>query len=80
MILSDLDVHREQTAGMAQYFGTDDAAALANHLSRAVGDIGPCFARNLVPGLDERVSKFAADFANAVCSSLESWRGVRRNL
>jgi glycosyltransferase involved in cell wall biosynthesis len=80
MILSDLDVHREQTAGMAQYFGTDDPTALADHLSRAVRDIGPCFARNLVPDLDGRVSKFAADFAQAVWSALESWRSVRRKL
>ena len=38
MILSDLDVHREQTAGTASYFGTDDPAALADHLMRVSQD------------------------------------------
>ena len=35
MILSDIDVHREQTGGTARYFGVDDPQALADHLSDA---------------------------------------------
>ena len=33
MILSDLDVHREQTGGAARYFGINDPEMLADHLS-----------------------------------------------
>ena len=62
MILSDLDVHREQTAGMASYFGTDDPTALADHLIRAASNPESYSVRDLVPGLDARVSTFAADF------------------
>jgi glycosyltransferase involved in cell wall biosynthesis len=78
MILSDLDVHREQTAGLAMYFGTDDPTALADHLIRAAHDTEPCFVRNLVPDLDGRVSTFAADFARTIYAALESGREVRR--
>jgi glycosyltransferase involved in cell wall biosynthesis len=64
MILSDLDVHREQANGMASYFGTDDPATLADHLVRVSQD-APLI-RSLVPGHDDRVAAFAADFANTV--------------
>jgi len=80
MILSDLDVHREQTAGMAMYFGTDDPTALADHLTRAAHDAGPCFVRNLVPDLDRRVSMFAADFALTICGAIESRRNVHTEI
>ena len=66
MILSDLDVHREQTNGTASYFGTDDPAALADHLMRALQDAGAPMIRSLVPGQDDRVAAFAAGFANTV--------------
>ena len=66
MILSDLDVHREQTAGTASYFGTDDPAALADHLMRASQNSGGPLVRSLVSGHDDRVAAFAADFANTV--------------
>ena len=66
MILSDLDVHREQTIGTASYFGTDDPATLADHLMRVAQDSDAPLIRNLVPGHDDRVAAFAADFANTV--------------
>jgi glycosyltransferase involved in cell wall biosynthesis len=72
MILSDLDVHREQTAGISRYFGTDDPTTLADHLVAAALDPRPRFLRNLVNDVDERVSTFAADFAKTVGRALES--------
>ena len=66
MILSDLDVHREQTIGTARYFGTDDPATLADHLMQVAQDSDARLIRNLVPGRDDRVGAFAADFANTV--------------
>ncbi|MFG3591839.1 glycosyltransferase [Bradyrhizobium sp. RDI18] len=66
MILSDLDVHREQTAGAASYFGTDDPVALANELMRLSEDPGGLVIRNLLPNQDVRVAAFAADFAKTV--------------
>jgi hypothetical protein len=66
MILSDLDVHREQTAGTARYFGTDDATMLADHLIGAAKDSGPYSIRHLLPDVDGRVSMFAADFAHTI--------------
>lgn len=66
MILSDLEVHREQTGGTASYFETDDPAALADHLARVANDSAAPFARSLVLDQDDRVAAFATDFANAV--------------
>lgn len=66
MILSDLDVHREQAAASANYFGTDDAETLAGHLMRASQDSCVPSIRSLVPGHDERVAAFAADFASMI--------------
>jgi glycosyltransferase involved in cell wall biosynthesis len=68
MILSNLDVHREQTDGGARYFGTDDAAALAEHLSCELQRPGPDVIRNLLPNLDERVAAFATDFVLTIRS------------
>lgn len=62
MILSDLDVYREQTAGRTMYFGTDDPDSPADHLARVARDAEPSFVRNLVPGFEDRVSTFATDF------------------
>ena len=70
MILSDIDVHREQAAGAARYFGIDDPEALANCLLHAVQTPGPVVIRNLLPNLDERVAAFAADFALAIRTSM----------
>ena len=55
MILSDIDVHREQTGGVARYFGTDDPEALANHLSDVSQAAQPMVVRDLLPDLDSRV-------------------------
>lgn len=66
MILSDLDVHREQTGNSASYFGADDPAALADHLARIYNHSGGLIVRNQVPELDDRMAAFAADFACTV--------------
>ena len=66
MILSDIDVHREQTAGAARYFGVDDPAALADHLTQlSEHNRGPVI-RNIVPHQDDDVGAFAASFAATV--------------
>jgi glycosyltransferase involved in cell wall biosynthesis len=70
MILSDIDVHREQTADVARYFGIDDPAALANHLLYAMQTAGPVVIRNLLPNLDERAAAFAADFALTIRNAM----------
>jgi glycosyltransferase involved in cell wall biosynthesis len=66
MILSDLDVHREQTKGAACFFGTDDPASLADHLMRASRDFKDLVIRDLVPQHEARVTAFAVDFAEMV--------------
>jgi glycosyltransferase involved in cell wall biosynthesis len=71
MILSDLDVHREQTTGTARYFGTDDPATLADHLMRVARESAAPSVRNLVPGHDDRVASFAADFATTVRHAIQ---------
>jgi glycosyltransferase involved in cell wall biosynthesis len=73
MILSDLEVHREQTDGTASYFETDDPGALADHLARVENDSAAPFARSLVPDQDDRVAAFATDFANAVQSATQRY-------
>jgi glycosyltransferase involved in cell wall biosynthesis len=72
IILSDLDVHREQTAGTARYFGTDDPVALADHLMRLSQNSGEPVVRNLVPDQDVRVAAFAADFAKTVRLAIQA--------
>ena len=72
MILSDLDVHREQTAGTASYFGTDDPATLADHLMRVSQDSDAPSVRSFVPGHDDRVAAFAAGFVRLVQNALKS--------
>ena len=66
MILSDLAVHREQTTGTANYFGTDDPATLADHLVRVARESAAPLVRTLVPDHDDRVAAFVTDFANTV--------------
>ncbi|PAY04494.1 MULTISPECIES: glycosyltransferase family 4 protein [Bradyrhizobium] len=63
LILSDIDVHREQTAGAARYFGVDDPAALADHLTQLAKLSGEPVIRNVVPHQDDDVRAFAASFA-----------------
>jgi glycosyltransferase involved in cell wall biosynthesis len=74
MILSDLEVHREQTAGAAKYFGTDSPKVLADHLTRQHQDTRPVPVRNLVPELDDRVATFAGDLARTIRQTLRSQR------
>jgi glycosyltransferase involved in cell wall biosynthesis len=74
MILSDINVHREQTDGMARYFGTDDAEALANHLSDCLQDGKPVVARDLLPDLDNRARAFATSFAKMIRETAEATR------
>ncbi|MGY8633290.1 glycosyltransferase family 1 protein [Bradyrhizobium sp. 14AA] len=62
MILSDIDVHREQTEGGARYFGIHDAEALADQMTQVVKGAGPTIVRSLLPNLDQRVEAFVADF------------------
>ncbi|WP_439398238.1 glycosyltransferase family 4 protein [Bradyrhizobium sp. PMVTL-01] len=72
MILSDIDVHREQTEGSARYFGIRDAAALADHMSHVVQTSGPTIVRDLLPNLDQRVGAFVADFVRLTRDVMES--------
>jgi glycosyltransferase involved in cell wall biosynthesis len=71
MILSDLDVHREQAVASASYFGADDPATLADHLVRISQDSGAPPIRGLIPGHDDRVAAFAADFANTIQHAMQ---------
>lgn len=66
MILSDLDVHREQAEGAALFFGTEDPAALADHLIRVSQDCNEFVIRDLVPQHEARVAAFASDFAGMI--------------
>jgi glycosyltransferase involved in cell wall biosynthesis len=70
MILSDIDVHREQTGGASRYFDVGDPEALADHLSDVSQAAEPVVARDLLPNLDKRVGSFAADFAHVVKSAM----------
>jgi glycosyltransferase involved in cell wall biosynthesis len=72
MILSDINVHREQTDGIARYFGVDDAEALANHLSDCLQDAKTAVARDLLPDLDDRARAFATSFANMIRQTVEA--------
>ena len=49
MMLSDLDVHREQTEGGARYFGIRDPKSLADHMSQVAQTAGLRIVRNLLP-------------------------------
>lgn len=65
-ILSDIDVHREQTAGSARYFGVDDPIALADHLMQASRKARGLVVRNVVPHQEDNVREFAASFASTM--------------
>jgi glycosyltransferase involved in cell wall biosynthesis len=75
MILSDIDVHREQTGGVARYFNADNAEALANHLSDSLQDGKQVVARDLLPDLDDRARAFATDFANMIRQTAAATKG-----
>jgi glycosyltransferase involved in cell wall biosynthesis len=70
MILSDIEVHREQTDGASRYFGVDDPETLANHLSDAAQAVEPITPRDLLPNLDNRVRAFAMEFARVAKSAM----------
>jgi len=66
LILSAIDVHRDQAGENAHYFDPDDPSALADELWMALQIAVPPVGRDLRPDLDRRVASFATDFANAV--------------
>jgi glycosyltransferase involved in cell wall biosynthesis len=68
-ILSNIDVHVEQTNGTALYFGVDDAAALADHMATAWTASGPPIARTLLPSVEPRVAAFAENFVRLIRSA-----------
>ena len=72
LLLSDIDVHREQASDSACYFGLDDPATLADMLWQAMQNAPPTVTRDLLPGLDRRVAAFAADFARVVRNTTQS--------
>jgi hypothetical protein len=74
LLLSDIDVHREQVGNKACYFGLDDPATLADQLWAALQTAGPSVARDPLPDVDQRVAAFAADFARVVRSTAQSSR------
>ena len=74
LILSDIDVHREQTDGEASYFGINDPSSLAGLLAKASQNPGPALVRNLLPDLDARVAVFASDFVGAVQRAMRSYQ------
>lgn len=74
MILSDIDVHFEQTNGEARYFGVDDARALAGHLADVWMESGSAIVRDLLPDVEERVKSFAEDFVELVQNACERRR------
>ncbi|WP_456654784.1 glycosyltransferase family 4 protein [Bradyrhizobium sp. JR3.5] len=66
MVLSDIDVHREQTSGAARYFGVDDPVALADHLMQVSEINSPPTVRNIVPHQHDNVRAFARSFSDAI--------------
>ncbi|WP_398468478.1 glycosyltransferase family 4 protein [Tardiphaga sp.] len=64
MVLSNIDVHREQTRGSALYFSPDDAETLADHL-QAIARQAPVI-RDVGSDTGERVRQFAENFVTAV--------------
>ena len=64
LVLSDIDVHREQAGENARFFPVDDAAALAAQLA-SFASSAPVV-RDLSPLADEQVKRFAHDFVAAV--------------
>jgi glycosyltransferase involved in cell wall biosynthesis len=71
MILSDLEVHREQTSGTARYFGVDDPERLVDYLSEVAQADEPAITRDLLPNVDERVAAFAADFVRVIQRAMQ---------
>ncbi|QHO78255.1 glycosyl transferase [Bradyrhizobium sp. CCBAU 051011] len=74
MILSNIDVHREQTDGKASYFGIDDPLSLANHLAKVSQNPEPALIRNLLPDVSARVAAFASHFVGTVQRATQRYR------
>ena len=72
MILSNIDVHREQTDGKASYFDINDPSSLAALLAKASQNPELAFVRNLLPDAGARVAAFASDFVNTVQRASQS--------
>ncbi|MCP3477062.1 glycosyltransferase family 4 protein [Bradyrhizobium sp. CCGUVB1N3] len=66
MLLSDLEVHREQTGGEARYFGADNAQELADLMRKVADAPPPAIVRDVQSNVDERARKFVADFVGLV--------------
>jgi glycosyltransferase involved in cell wall biosynthesis len=64
LLLSDIDVHREQAGGHALFFPVDDAATLAKHLASLMSSEAGI--RDLSPLAEEQVGRFAQDFVAVV--------------
>ena len=75
LVLSDIEVHREQAGDTARYFVLDDPATLADQLWGALQTAEPPAARDLLLDLDQRVAIFAADFAHVVRRAVRSSLG-----
>jgi glycosyltransferase involved in cell wall biosynthesis len=74
MILSNIDVHREQTEGEASYFGINDPSSLADLLAKASQNPEPALVRNLLPGVSARVAAFASDFVSTVQRATQNYQ------
>lgn len=77
LVLSNIDVHVEQTSGTALYFGVDDAETLADHLASAWATSGSPIVRTLLPNVEPRVATFAENFVRLIRSARE-WRAEKR--
>ncbi|MDA9389901.1 glycosyltransferase involved in cell wall biosynthesis [Bradyrhizobium sp. USDA 3311] len=72
MVLSDIDVHREQAEQRAHYFDTDDAPGLAAHLQDFAH---PVFVvREMNDQLGERVREFAESFVSTIEQTVRTHR------
>lgn len=79
MLLSDLNVHREQMGAAAHYFRRDSAEDLADLLQAAPPFDGPTREIALETAHREaeaRVRNFAKDFANLACATAGAGAGT----
>jgi glycosyltransferase involved in cell wall biosynthesis len=74
MILSDINVHREQTGGEASYFGVNDPLSLADHLATASRNHEAVVIKNLLPDVSGRVALFTSDFVGTIQGAIQSYQ------
>ena len=74
MILSNIDVHREQTRGNASYFGINDPSSLADHLEKVAQNPESAAIRDLLPDVHTRVASFASDFVGTIQRARQLYR------